>query len=288
MPDRASITTGSTTNALTFDAASRPTADSVNGAGAYTSDKEGRLRAMPGDRRLVYNALGQLTSVTHSTGAPIASYTYDALDRLRTVSETGNTTRFLYVGLSNAVAQEQNSSTGAVSHATDMAGTDLFDWGISFNTQTYGSDPTGKDGPYNSLNVGHKTFPGQPSHGTDVEPNGVFQNSHWAGQYGDNGANGLDTFRDDTGTINIDWSDYKPLACFGTACPVSAPVASASPTAFQSIAGATGGPRRTPPRTSTVDPSGDSSGTPFALLICVALGGAALVAGLVQRRATRR
>jgi hypothetical protein len=174
-------------------------------------------------------------------------------------------------------------------------------WGISFNTQNYGSAPTGKSGPYNSLNVGTKTFSGEPSYGADVEPNGVFQNSLWAGEYGDNGANGLGTFRDDTGTINIDWSDYKPLACFAAACTVSAPTGSPSPSAtpyqsiegatgtpYQSIEGATGTPGRiTPPPTSTGATSGGGTGSTFALLICVVFGGAALAAVVTQRRAVR-
>ena len=54
----------------------------------------------------MYDALGRLTQVKSGpSGSVLATYTYDPLDRLRTISESGTTTRFRYVGLTTAVAQ---------------------------------------------------------------------------------------------------------------------------------------------------------------------------------------
>ncbi len=41
-------------------------------------------------------------------------------------------------------------------------------YGVAFNTQTWGYEPIGVDGPYTSLNVGLTT--GAPSQGIDVDP----------------------------------------------------------------------------------------------------------------------
>lgn len=124
-PDRASIKTGTAAPvAMTYTNASQLAFDSAGGTYGY--DGEDRLMAMPG-KTLSWDALGRLVSVSGSSNA---TYTYDALDRLRTVTEGGTTTRFRYVGLTNAVAQEIDNGSGAVlkNHATDMAGADLFDF----------------------------------------------------------------------------------------------------------------------------------------------------------------
>jgi len=56
------------------------------------------------------------------------TYAYDPLGRLQTVNN-GVTTRFIYVGLSNSVAEEVDGSGNVLSkHATDLAGTELFDF----------------------------------------------------------------------------------------------------------------------------------------------------------------
>jgi RHS repeat-associated protein len=131
-PDRATVKIGSNpTLTMSYDDASRLSFDS--GGGTYAYDGQGRLTAMPG-ATLTYDALGRLISVS---GANSATYTYDVLDRLRTVTEGGTTTRFLYVGLTNAVAQDSNTSTGITNHATDMAGTDLFDFNSTGNVSGY-------------------------------------------------------------------------------------------------------------------------------------------------------
>ena len=103
---------------------------------------------------------------------------------------------------------------------------------MEFNTSDYGasplapqpcnSDPQGCG--YDSLNVGTKTYSTVPFVGTDVDPNGAFLSSTWAGAYCDNGAHGTGFLRLDTGTglttcwyanpapDNTDWLPYRPLA----------------------------------------------------------------------------
>ena len=101
-PDRSSIKTGTAPAILmTFDAASRPVSDSN---GTYSNDYEGRLTLTP-TRSMEYDALGRLVTVRAQPGSTLlATYTYDSLDRLRTITEGGVTTRLRYVGLSTAVA----------------------------------------------------------------------------------------------------------------------------------------------------------------------------------------
>ena len=66
------------------------------------------------------------------------TYAYDPLGRLQTVNN-GVTTRFIYVGLSNSVAEEVDGSGNVLSkHATDLAGTELFDFtGIAGTNVAY-------------------------------------------------------------------------------------------------------------------------------------------------------
>jgi len=86
VPNRTSVQVGAGTAATTtYDAANRPTSGS-NPAATYTSDDDGRLTARPG-YRYEWDALGRLVKVRPPTGGSvIASYTYDPLDRLRSVA----------------------------------------------------------------------------------------------------------------------------------------------------------------------------------------------------------
>ena len=68
-------------------------------------------------------------------------------------------------------------------------------YGIAYNTNTWGAQPLGVNGPFESLNVGLAPNPGV---GTDVNPDLVFWNTQTAGNYADNGAAGVGTFRADT------------------------------------------------------------------------------------------
>ena len=68
--------------------------------------------------------------------------------------------------------------------------------GIAYNTQSAGAVPTGQDGPYNSLNV---AAAGAATVGSDVSADRTFLNSANASFYGDGGAGGVGTFREDVG-----------------------------------------------------------------------------------------
>jgi YD repeat-containing protein len=134
-PDRASIQTGTGTPlTVTFDAAGRPISDSSSGT--YSSDGQGRITAVPG-KTMTYDALGRLTRVV--AGASTANYTYDALDRLRTINVGAATNRFRYVGTTDAVAQIIDNLSGTVltNHATDLDGTELFDFAPGGSSQVY-------------------------------------------------------------------------------------------------------------------------------------------------------
>jgi hypothetical protein len=84
---------------------------------------------------------------------------------------------------------------------------DSFSYGIAYNTQTWGANPIGVDGPYTSLNVG--TVSAAPSVGIDPNPDAVLWNTSTAGWYADNGAGGVGTFRTDTA-----WTGYAPAVEF--------------------------------------------------------------------------
>lgn len=127
-PDRLSVTVGSSTTDTWFDA-HQQAGDSAGGSYAY--DGEGRLTLMPG-KTMTYDALGRLVSVHQTgTGALIATYTYDPLDRLETVTEGGSTSSFLYVGLTSAISVVSVTGSGGTTvtkHATDLAGTELYEY----------------------------------------------------------------------------------------------------------------------------------------------------------------
>ena len=94
-------------------------------------------------------------------------------------------------------------------------------WTVAFNTSSYGAAPMGYSRPcsntvagcgYDSLNVGAKSFAGQPSVGTDVDTAGAVLDSDTAGAYCDNGIGGGGTLRLDTGC----WTGFTPLATIRT------------------------------------------------------------------------
>lgn len=72
--------------------------------------------------------------------------------------------------------------------------------GVAYNTQSYGTNPLGQAGPYNSLNVGVN---GSTTVGADADINSVFWNTATAGWYADGGAAGVGIFRQDT-----NWAPY--------------------------------------------------------------------------------
>jgi hypothetical protein len=74
-------------------------------------------------------------------------------------------------------------------------------YGLAFNTEVYGADPTGVDGPYDSLNFA-LTSSGD-SVGSNPAAGSAYVNSTWTGGYSDGGAAGLGTFREDP-----NWASY--------------------------------------------------------------------------------
>ncbi len=107
VPNRDSLTIGTgTPSTLTYDAADRMTTS------GYSHDADGRMTGQPG-QTLVWDSLGRLKEVRNSsTDALISAYTYDALDRLRTVAR-GSTIRFRYVGTSTQVSEVVDDGTNA-------------------------------------------------------------------------------------------------------------------------------------------------------------------------------
>jgi len=81
-------------------------------------------------------------------------------------------------------------------------------YGIAYNTNTWGANPIGTNGPFESLNVG-VTPHSAAGIGTDVNPDLVFWNT---------GTAGGGTFRPDTG-----WAANGPAAVQFVASPVVAP-----------------------------------------------------------------
>lgn len=83
-------------------------------------------------------------------------------------------------------------------------------YGISFNTQTYGPEPLGVDGPYNSLNM--SVPDAVPTVGTDLDSDAVLWNTETVAWY--SAPCPGNTFCKDTA-----WSGYVPAARFNAEDP---------------------------------------------------------------------
>ena len=96
----------------------------------------------------------------------------------------------------------------------DVAVPSEFIFGVAYNTETFGADPTGVAGPYVSLNVAaNDTAP--PQVGTRPLPDSAYLNANNCAGYNDNCAGGpAGIFRQDTG-----WTPYSLAAEFDTATP---------------------------------------------------------------------
>jgi MYXO-CTERM domain-containing protein len=92
----------------------------------------------------------------------------------------------------------------------NLTAPDSIVWGIAYNTQTYGANPIGSDGPWNSLNVACNTAAGGGiTAGSNDNLDDVMWNTVTAGWYADGGAGGVGVFRQDTG-----WTGYTPMISF--------------------------------------------------------------------------
>lgn len=103
----------------------------------------------------------------------------------------------------------------------DLNAPDSIVYGLAFNTQNYGANPTGTDGPYDSLNFAlNEAAGGGVTVGTNNNLDDTFWNTSYAGFYTDGGASGVGTFREDTG-----WTGYTPMAQFDASVAVPLPTA---------------------------------------------------------------
>jgi hypothetical protein len=92
----------------------------------------------------------------------------------------------------------------------DLTGTTVPDqiiYGLAFNTTTWGYNPTGQPGPYESLNFGLATV--APTTGSNPLPGTAYWNTAVAGNYADKGAGGVGRFRSDT-----KWTPYSGAVSF--------------------------------------------------------------------------
>lgn len=133
------LTVDGTPAVQAFDAANRP---NTNG---YAFDADGRLTARPGSAGfLEWDSLGRLVRVRVSQGgAVLATWTYDALDRLRTVERGGSRIRFRYAGTTAAVSGIVDDVGGSVLRQVVPGpdGTVLADrTGAGTDPRTYGTN----------------------------------------------------------------------------------------------------------------------------------------------------
>jgi hypothetical protein len=170
---------------------------------------------------------GNLTSWTHpitlniyevipgaplnQKGALIASVTQDIVIPWRpepNITECGTAWK----------ADDGQCYNGLAFNATfDMSGLDVIlpndiIVAVAYNTQTWGADPIGEEGPYCSLNVG---VVGTATVGDDDDTDRVFWNTSTASSYTDGGAAGVGIFREDTnwspyGTVNFQVTAIAP------------------------------------------------------------------------------
>ena len=82
-------------------------------------------------------------------------------------------------------------------------------YGITYNTQSHGPNPTGIPGPADSLNVAVTTA--AATVGTNVNPDVVYWDTLLGDWYADGGAGGIGVFRADTG-----WNPYTVAIRFAT------------------------------------------------------------------------
>ena len=108
---------GSSTASLAIDAADRITSS------GFTYDAAGNLTS-DGTRTFAYDAACRLVSVTDAaTGATIATYTYDAMNRRTSATEGSATVFFHYDGASSRVIAETDSAGATLaSYTYDSAG----------------------------------------------------------------------------------------------------------------------------------------------------------------------
>jgi hypothetical protein len=92
-------------------------------------------------------------------------------------------------------------------------------YGLAYNTQTWGYNPIGTPGPYESLNFGLAQLP--PSVGSNPFPDTAYWNTQTPGNYADGGAGGVGVFRRDT-----NWTPFSGAVTFETQALAEVPTLS--------------------------------------------------------------
>jgi hypothetical protein len=92
-------------------------------------------------------------------------------------------------------------------------------YGLAYNTQTWGYNPIGSPGPYESLNFGLAQLP--PSVGSNPFPDTAYWNTQTPSNYADGGAGGVGTFRRDT-----NWTPFSGAVTFETQALAEVPTLS--------------------------------------------------------------
>jgi hypothetical protein len=99
---------------------------------------------------------------------------------------------------------------------------DTIIYGLAYNTTDGGANPTGVPGPYDSLNFALASTP--PTVGANPLPDTAYWETPNAGYYGDGGAGGTGTFRQDIG-----WSPYSGAIDFSGSPQESNPPSTPEP-----------------------------------------------------------
>lgn len=150
--------------------------------------------------------------VDNTVSALIASDTVDALIPWRPEASAGCGTAWL--------ASDGKCYNGSLSTVTfDLTGVTApgkIIYGLAFDTTNYGVNPTGVDGPYDSLNFGLSTT--SPTAGSEPLPDTAYWETSNAGDYADGGASGVGTFRQDT-----NWNPYSGAVEFSALAPAPEP-----------------------------------------------------------------
>jgi hypothetical protein len=152
----------------------------------------------------------------NTVGPLLGSETVDAFIPWRPEPGTGGCSGTTYLAADGLC---YNGSLSQVLFDFSSLGVNLpseFIYGLAYNTETWGANPIGTPGPYNSLNFALVTT--GPSVGTQPLPDTAYWNTSTASNYADGGAGGVGTLRQDTnwtpfsGAIEF---DVAPEPCTG-------------------------------------------------------------------------
>jgi hypothetical protein len=175
--DRISLTNGGLLNNVTFTLSSWARSEDYNNATSWAQDLTLNVYSA-GSGNLPGTLLGTITQNFNILFRP-----------------TGWT--------ANGLAQNVTFNTSSLGL---LVPTDIV-IGLAFNTQSYGTNPIGTNGPWNSLNFAVNTAGGGGvTTGSNPNLDDVMWNTHTAGWYTDGGAGGVNILRQDT-----NWTGFTPM-----------------------------------------------------------------------------